>query len=356
MVSVRTVLCPTIEDARPVANRGPKMRIVCPACETGYQVADGTLGVTGRKVRCARCGTVWHATPNDYPEAPIAASPPERPPVAGPEPSEDDWRNAIAGDGPQSNFDGDAASEADDGTNDQSAIDDLFASGPAEEDSPEEAEPEGNDQSAIDDLFATGPAEEEIEKAEDAVETPPVVVDPVPTIEAPPAGFEGRKKRGKTARRKTSTLVMLDRHLSSPAASALLIGFLVLFCAVAIVGRQKIVATFPDFAGIYEMIGLKVNLRGLDFENVAAHQEMDGSTPVLVVEGDVTNLEGESKSLPAVRVTLKSSTGRDVYAWNYSLPQLNIDQMGKVHFKTRLLAPPEASVTVEVRFTDLRQP
>lgn len=345
-----------------MANRGPKMRIVCPACETGYQVADGTLGVTGRKVRCARCGIVWHATPNDYPEAPIASAPASRP-IGGPEPSEDEWRDAIAGDGPKSDFDADAP-VAEDGPNDQSAIDDLFASGPSDDEMPDETAPEpastGNDQSAIDDLFSTGPAEAEAEKVEAGTEvvSTPAVDDASPTIDAPPAGFEGRRRktRGKAARRGTSTIVMLDRHLSTPVASALLIGFLVLFCVVAVTGRERIVAIFPDFAGIYELIGLKVNLRGLDFQNVAAHQEMDGSTPVLVVDGDIINLDGQSKSLPAVRVTLKSSTGRDVYAWNYTLPQLNIDQMGKVHFKTRLLAPPEASVTVEVRFTDQRQP
>lgn len=335
------------------------MRIVCPACETGYQVADGTLGVTGRKVRCARCGTVWHATPNDYPDAPIASAPVSRP-IGGPEPSEDEWRDAIAGDGPKSDFDAGASSEAEDGPNDQSAIDDLFASGPSDDEPLDETKPEDNDQSAIDDLFATGPAEEEAEKTDVVPEEvpPPVAADVDSTIDAPPAGFDRsrRKTRGKAARRGTSTIVMLDRHLSTPVASALLIGFLVLFCVVAVIGRERIVATFPDFAGIYELIGLKVNLRGLDFQNVTAHQEMDGSTPVLVVDGDVINLGNESKSLPAVRVTLKSSTGRDVYAWNYTLPQLNIDQMGKVHFKTRLLAPPEASVTVEVRFTDQRQP
>ncbi|WP_370676487.1 zinc-ribbon domain-containing protein [Pleomorphomonas sp. PLEO] len=338
------------------------MRIVCPACETGYQVADGTLGVTGRKVRCARCGSVWHATPSDYPEAPIAAPPTARSPSAGPEPSEDEWRSAIAGDGPKSGFDEDAVSVVESGENDQSAIDDLFSSGPEDDEALDEAASEitesDNDQSAIDDLFATGPIVEEIEKAEGGEISLPVADDVSPTIDAPPAGFDSgrRKTRGKTARRGSSTFVMLDRHLSTPVASALLVSFLVLFCVVAVTGRQKIVATFPDFAGIYELIGLKVNLRGLDFQNVAAHQEMDGSTPVLVVDGDIVNLDGESKSLPAVRVTLKSSTGRDVYAWNYTLPQLNIDQTGKVHFKTRLLAPPEASVTVEVRFTDQHQP
>ena len=84
------------------------------------------------------------------------------------------------------------------------------------------------------------------------------------------------------ARRGASTIVMIDRHLSTPVASVLLIGFLVMFCVIGVVGREKIVATLPDLAGIYELIGLKVNLRGLDFSEVTAHREMDGSTPVLV--------------------------------------------------------------------------
>ncbi len=338
------------------------MRIVCPACETGYQVADGTLGVTGRKVRCARCGTVWHATPNEYPEAPMAAAPAPPAPGGGPEPSEDEWRDAIVGDGPGSNFEEDPPSDEASGGNDQSAIDDLFASGPADDAPLEDVAPEvtdgGNDQSAVDDLFATESVGAKAVKADDDDAPPAVDAEALPTIDAPPSGFETRRRktRGKTARRGTSTIVMIDRHLSTPVASALLISFLVLFCVVAVVGREKVVATFPDFAGIYELLGLKVNLRGLDFQNVAAHQEMDGSTPVLVVEGDIFNLDSESKGLPAIRITLKSSTGRDVYGWNYTLPQLNIDQMGKVHFKTRLLAPPEASVTVEVRFTDQHLP
>ena len=322
------------------------MRIVCPACETGYQIADGTLGVTGRKVRCARCGTVWHATPNDYPEAPQPA-PAARPTVATPEPSEDEWRDAIAGEGAQSTFDKETASPADEG-NDQSAIDDLFASGPAEEAEAETSD-SGNDQSAVDDLFATSPVKDEPPSDEPA--------DEAPTIDAPPAGFgSSRRRHDKTKRRGASALSLIDRHLSTPVASALLIGFLVLFCGAAVVGRETVVRVLPDFAGIYQLIGLKVNLRGLDFSEVAAHREMDGSTPVLVVEGDIVNLDDQSKPLPAVRVTLKSSTDRDVYAWNYMLPQLNIDQRGKVHFKTRLLAPPEASASVEVRFTDTRPP
>jgi hypothetical protein len=348
-------------------------------------MADGTLGATGRKVRCARCGTVWHATPNDYPEAPVDVRP--SPTVAtGPEPSEDEWRDAITGDGPKSKFDevedgnkendqssiddlfasggseendqssiDDLFASGGDKENDQSSIDDMFASGSAEEDA-------GNDQSSIDDLFATDSkadaGEDEPEGAAAALAEAPPVEDVQPTIDAPPAGFEEpqRKRKKKPSRRKVSAFGALDRHLSTPVATSLLIGFLVGSIVLAILAREKIVAALPDLAGIYELIGMPVNLRGMEIDALSAHREMDGSTPVLVVEGDIINLEGFSKPLPAVRVTLKSSTGRDVYAWNYTLPQLNIDQEGKIHFKTRLLAPPEASVNVEVRFTDQRQP
>lgn len=37
------------------------MLIICPDCETSYEVAPADLGARGRKVRCAECGSVWRA-------------------------------------------------------------------------------------------------------------------------------------------------------------------------------------------------------------------------------------------------------------------------------------------------------
>ena len=37
------------------------MQIVCPHCETSYQVDPTSVGSSGRSVRCARCRTVWFA-------------------------------------------------------------------------------------------------------------------------------------------------------------------------------------------------------------------------------------------------------------------------------------------------------
>jgi predicted Zn finger-like uncharacterized protein len=37
------------------------MQIVCPNCATAYGVEPGSVGPTGRSVRCARCRMVWFA-------------------------------------------------------------------------------------------------------------------------------------------------------------------------------------------------------------------------------------------------------------------------------------------------------
>ena len=39
------------------------MIIDCPSCASAYHIARASLGENGRKLRCARCREVWHATP-----------------------------------------------------------------------------------------------------------------------------------------------------------------------------------------------------------------------------------------------------------------------------------------------------
>ncbi len=81
------------------------MRIVCPACEAEYDVPEA-IGGAGRKVRCARCQTVWLASaappepePEPAPAPPIAPPPelePPRPPAlfADPPRVRSDWGRA----------------------------------------------------------------------------------------------------------------------------------------------------------------------------------------------------------------------------------------------------------------------
>ncbi|MET0867655.1 MAG: zinc-ribbon domain-containing protein, partial [Pseudorhodoplanes sp.] len=69
------------------------MLIVCPNCATSYRVAGGTLGETGRSVRCVTCHHVWFEEAREpepettgfsahtYGAPEIAARPPIRPPL-----------------------------------------------------------------------------------------------------------------------------------------------------------------------------------------------------------------------------------------------------------------------------------
>jgi len=60
------------------------MIVVCPRCNTRYQVDPRALGADGRMVRCARCSHTWHQSPPPG-TFPLAAEP-ETPEPAVPAP------------------------------------------------------------------------------------------------------------------------------------------------------------------------------------------------------------------------------------------------------------------------------
>src|SRR5947209_3816048 len=75
------------------------MQIVCPNCTTAYDVTPGTIGPAGRSVRCARCRTVWTATPvAETALAIVGATPAAAPPprAATPVPPVAETEDAVA--------------------------------------------------------------------------------------------------------------------------------------------------------------------------------------------------------------------------------------------------------------------
>ncbi|MDE1907470.1 MAG: zinc-ribbon domain-containing protein [Rhodospirillales bacterium] len=47
------------------------MRIVCPDCQTQYDVADKLIGGNSRRLRCGQCGHGWRFEPEDPAEIPL---------------------------------------------------------------------------------------------------------------------------------------------------------------------------------------------------------------------------------------------------------------------------------------------
>lgn len=304
------------------------MRINCPSCSASFQVADGALGATGRKVRCAKCGHVWHAMPNAEPEPePEPDFEPDpsfaqeeveaRSPI--PEPSEDEWKSAL--------------NEEDKTASEEAAFD------AQEEPAPEEAV-------AADD------------GAESAGVPRPTVG--VATIDEKPAGF-ARKPRPKPKKKQSfdfrKFLPKLNYSPPPMVANGIAVGVLALVLALGFFGRESVVRTFPDFAVLYAGVGMPVNLRGLIFEDVRTYREVDGATPVLVVDGLIRSVDqaGERR-VPQIRFSLMSSAGREVYAWSMDPARSSLNPGESFRFKSRLAAPPDAAVDVQVRFVDRRGP
>jgi len=41
------------------------MYISCPDCSTKFVISPDQIGANGRKVKCSKCGTIWHQKPED---------------------------------------------------------------------------------------------------------------------------------------------------------------------------------------------------------------------------------------------------------------------------------------------------
>ena len=60
------------------------MILACPNCIARYRVEVEALGATGRRVRCNKCGHVWHAEPPGYTVEVLHAEPEPGPRAAEP--------------------------------------------------------------------------------------------------------------------------------------------------------------------------------------------------------------------------------------------------------------------------------
>lgn len=284
------------------------MMIVCPTCTTTYDVSAASLGPAGRSVRCVKCRTVWHADPIEVPAFAVAETATQQ---TGP--PADDFRQM-----PQSRADEVEPWPGEDGTLTDPGVRAL------EMDRYEKLD----EQAALDD-------HESPSIAPDDTPHPPIV--DVETLAARRA--QRRSQDRKRRIRPFLTLVIL-----------LLAGVL-----GGILGwRADIVRLFPQTGSLFATIGLPVNLRGLDFSDLASvHEVVDGVT-VLVIEGKIGNPTQQPRDVPRIRLALLNAAGAEIYAWT-TVPVKSVLPAGAVQtFRTRLASPPAEGRAIAVRFLNRR--
>jgi hypothetical protein len=191
-----------------------------------------------------------------------------------------------------------------------------------------------------------------------AAEPPPVVDDspslvppidhmsipePVAQPESDPAdseSFIARRRRLQSKRQKS-------RRTSRWTAIVL-----VLFAFnVAVIGaRNEVVRYLPQTASLFAAIGLPVNLRQLDFEDVRISREVQSGTTILLVDGKIVSKAHKPLEVPRLRFAARNASGQEVYSWT-ARPERSILPPGEsMEFHTTLAKPPADAVDVMVRF------
>lgn len=127
---------------------------------------------------------------------------------------------------------------------------------------------------------------------------------------------------------------------------------LVVIAAAAIafiVGRQQIVARWPQTRPAYAFIGLSVTTPGRGLEIRRIHPTRSGGG--LVIQGEVANTGNAAQSVPRLRVVLRDASDRPVETKTIAPPRRRLSPGQVEHFRATFQRPNEAATGVVVTFS-----
>lgn len=262
------------------------MIITCPHCQTRYQVTYEAIGATGRKVQCAHCQRAWSQKPIEPEE------------LGDPDPQV----RSITED----------------------ALDDAMVS--------EERRVAAELAEQVARIEAPLEADSD---AKSAAKVDPALI---------------RKRQRAFSQRQNAMVAKLPmarlRRAARIGGGVVLAGLLV----GGYFGRVEVVEQFPAMAGVYEAVGLKVNVIGLEFDHLTTLRTLRDGKEVLVVSAQIFGLEKAPVAVPAVVVTLLDDAGSGIYEWSVT-PDVNDLMAGeRATFETQLPLPPVSATGVRLSF------
>lgn len=207
---------------------------------------------------------------------------------------------------------------------------------------------------ALDEAIATeaeAVAAERADLAETEPPPPPAPAEPDPGKRAKPLDVAEIKKRQKAFTRRQNVMASRLPYARTRRAARVL-GMLTLVTLVAggYLARIDIVERYPDLAGLYEAIGLGVNVVGLDFDKLATLESLDQGSSVLDVSAQIVGLRNQPVRVPPVVISLLDDSGKAVYEWSVSPKVPDLMAGERATFDTRLSLPPTDATHVRLSF------
>lgn len=318
------------------------MILNCPACATRFQVDPTTFGDEPRKVRCSVCRHVWQQEPLPEP-APPAPEPKPVPSVleqmaAAAADAEDDWVPPP----PPGGRPPPPASVEPPPMPSVPPLPDLDLS-PADDLAPPAPRISGFDDDLLDSELGRPPLHPPLDEP----------VDGGGLDDDPDEAIKRRRERLAEA-----GLQRARSQTKKPFSWAWL-GWLLLFGLMGgVVGggyekRIELVAFYPPLAKLYEQLGIPVEAAqwlGLELHNLKSATVLDSGTTKVTVSGDVVNVGGTERALPAIRIAMRGAQGQDLGAFTVKLEQNSIAADEKLSFNVQLPAPKDEVTDLEVAF------
>jgi predicted Zn finger-like uncharacterized protein len=201
-----------------------------------------------------------------------------------------------------------------------------------------------------------GPEEAGVETPPEPIAVPQAPAEPEPVPTAGEAAMADAVSPSSRAFAPASVAPPQPRTPLGPkiavaAGWAGLIAVVLLIAVSAVRYRQDIAVIWPQSAGVYSSLGLKVNASGIDFRQVDYRRESEDGQVVLAVSGVIVNGGGRALPVPqTVRVTLSDVANHEIYHWTFKPGATVLAPGQSVPFTTRLSSPPAAARHLEVRF------
>jgi predicted Zn finger-like uncharacterized protein len=131
---------------------------------------------------------------------------------------------------------------------------------------------------------------------------------------------------------------------------------LILFIAdsVLVGWRTDMVRLLPQTASFYSLLGLGVNVRGVDLDNVTLTTEQHDGVASVVVEGNIVNDARRIVHVPRLKFAVRDDAKQEIYSWTAMPPRSTLMPGQVVAFHTRVAAVPADGHDLLVRFVSRR--
>ena len=145
----------------------------------------------------------------------------------------------------------------------------------------------------------------------------------------------------------------------APERSGVWIGWLVAGFVVAVVltglalGRNTIVAAWPDTVGAYDSAGLPIRVPhadGLRIAGIESERVQGGNGAVLLVRGVIENTIENSRTVPTLQAVLVDEAGTELHRWRVAAVATVLGAGQTTTFESWLAEPPEGAARVTVGF------